>query len=44
MIEKIFNFLYVAKAITLFLIVAMLGGLVFGLPALLVLYLISVFV
>ena len=43
MIEKICNFLYVVKAITLFIIVVMMGGLAFGLPAVLVLSLISVF-
>ena len=40
--EKICNFLYVAKAITIFIIVLMMGGLAFGLPAVLVLSLISV--
>lgn len=43
MIEKIFNFLYVVKAITILLVVVMLGGLAFGLPAVLILSLISVF-
>lgn len=41
--EKRFNFLYFAKAITIFIIVLMMGGLAFGLPAVLVLSLISAF-
>ena len=41
--EERFNFLYFAKAITIFIIVLMMGGLAFGLPALVVLSLISVF-